>query len=131
MHDLLAAARAVLGEFPLGDELSAGSVAAALRTEAGNVYTGISLKLDCGIGFCAEHSAIAEMLKHRETRIAEIVAVAAEGVRPPCGRCRELMLQVSPANADTRVAIADGQSVPLRALLPHHWLVNGSKSPSA
>jgi cytidine deaminase len=127
MNDLLAAARRVLGEFVLGEDRSAGSVAAALRTEAGHVYTGISLQLDCGIGFCAEHSAVAEMLKQRETRIAEIVAVAEEGIRPPCGRCRELMLQVSPANADTRVAVADGQSVPLRELLPHHWLVDGSK----
>lgn len=129
MHDLLVAARAILGEFALGDELSAGSVAAALRTEVGHVYTGISLKLDCGIGFCAEHSAIAEMLKHRETRIVEIVAVAAEGVRPPCGRCRELMLQVSPANADTRVAVSDSETMPLRELLPHHWLVDGSRKP--
>lgn len=122
MNDLVAAARQILGEFALGEDLSAGSVAAALRTEAGHIHTGISLKLDCGIGFCAEHSAIAEMLKHRETRIAEIVAVGEGGIRPPCGRCRELMLQVSPANADTRVAIAEGQTATLRELLPHHWL---------
>lgn len=122
MNDLVSAARLVLGEFPLGDDRSAGAVAAALRTEAGHIYTGISLQLDCGIGFCAEHSAIAEMLKHRETRIAEIVALSAQGIRPPCGRCRELMRQVSPANADTLVAIAAGRSVPLRELLPHHWL---------
>jgi cytidine deaminase len=122
MDDLIAAARQLVGEFELGEDLSAGSVAAALRTEAGHIYTGISLKLDCGIGFCAEHSAIAEMLKHRETRIAEIVAVGNDGIRPPCGRCRELMRQVSPANADTLVAIAEDRSVPLRALLPHHWL---------
>ncbi len=129
MNDLISAARQVLGEFALAPDLSAGSVAAALRTEAGHIHTGISLQLDCGIGFCAEHSAIAEMLKHRETRIAEIVAVAAEGVRPPCGRCRELMLQVSPANAATRVAVAENRTVPLRELLPHHWLVDGSKNP--
>lgn len=122
MNDLISAARQVLGEFELGRDLSAGSVAAALRTDAGHLYTGISLHLACGIGFCAEHSAIAEMLKHRERRIAEIVAVSEQGILPPCGRCRELMLQVSPANADTRVAIAEGQSVPLRELLPHHWL---------
>lgn len=122
MNDLVSAARQILGEFALGEDRSAGSVAAALRTAAGHVYTGISLDLDCGIGFCAEHSAIAEMLKHRETQIAAIVAVAAEGIRPPCGRCRELMLQVSPANAHTLVAIAAGRAVPLRELLPHHWL---------
>jgi len=122
MNELISAARQIHGEFALGEDLSAGSVAAALRTQAGNIYTGISLNLECGIGFCAEHSAIAEMLKHRERQIAEIVALGDEGIRPPCGRCRELMLQVSPANANTLVAIAEGQSVPLRELLPHHWL---------
>jgi cytidine deaminase len=122
MNELVSAARKILGEFELGKDLSAGSVAAALRTEASNIYTGISLNLECGIGFCAEHSAIADMLKHRETQIAEIVALGDEGIRPPCGRCRELMLQVSPANANTLVAVAEGKSVPLRELLPHHWL---------
>lgn len=122
MNELISSARQILGEFDLGNDLSAGSVAAALRTEAGHIYTGISLNLACGIGFCAEHSAIAEMLKHRERQIVEIVAVSDEGIRPPCGRCRELMLQVFPANANTLVAIAEGKSVPLRELLPHHWL---------
>lgn len=128
MNDLVSAARQVLGEFELGEDLSARSVAAALRTEAGHVYTGISLNLACGIGFCAEHSAIADMLKHRERRIAEIVAVGDDGIRPPCGRCRELMLQISPANANTLVTIAEGQSVPLHELLPHHWLNKAGKA---
>lgn len=122
MNDLIASARQVLGKFELESDLYAGSVAAALRTRTGHVYTGISLHLACGIGCCAEHSAIAEMLKHREREIAEIVAVGEQGILPPCGRCRELMLQVSAANADTLVAIAEGQSEPLRELLPHHWL---------
>jgi cytidine deaminase len=122
MNDLISSARKILGEFKLGKESKAGSVAAALRTEAGNVYTGISLDMACGIGFCAEHSAIAEMLKQREQLISEIVAVNEQGILPPCGRCRELMLQVSSANANTMVAIAAGKSVPLRELLPHHWL---------
>lgn len=126
MNDLIASAQNILGEFALGQGAKAGTVAAALRTAAGNVYTGISLDMACGIGFCAEHSAIAEMLKQREWRISEIVAVNAQGILPPCGRCRELMLQVSPANAHTLVAIAAGKSVPLHELLPHHWLDSGT-----
>jgi len=122
MNDLISSARQILGEFELTENSKAGSVAAALKTEAGIVYTGISLDMACGVGFCAEHSAIAEMLKHRERLISEIVAVNDQGILPPCGRCRELMLQVSSANANTMVAIAEGKSVPLRELLPHHWL---------
>lgn len=127
MNDLISAAQQLLGEFALGNNTKAGSVAAALRTEAGNIYTGISLDMACGIGFCAEHSAVAEMLKHRERLISAIVAVSDQGVLPPCGRCRELMLQVSAANGDTMVAIAEGKSVPLRELLPHHWRGGGSE----
>src|SRR5262245_18553960 len=36
-----------------------GYVGAALATDRGNVYTGINITLICGIGFCAEHSAVA------------------------------------------------------------------------
>lgn len=122
MNNLISSARQILGEFELSNDSKAGSVAAALKTEAGNIYTGISLDMACGIGFCAEHSAIAEMLKHRERLISEIVAVGDQGILPPCGRCRELMLQVSSANANTMVAIAEDKSVPLCELLPHHWL---------
>ncbi|MCU0868222.1 MAG: hypothetical protein MUF30_01265 [Burkholderiales bacterium] len=119
---LVDAARAVMGEFVLGPELAAGAVAAALRARSGRVYTGICLDLHCGIGFCAEHSAAAEMLKHRETEIDAMVALARRGVVPPCGRCRELLLQLSPANVSTRVAVDDATVVTLGSLLPRHWL---------
>ncbi|MBN1619207.1 cytidine deaminase [candidate division WOR-3 bacterium] len=91
-NELIIEAQKFLGEFRLSEDfLSAGSVAAALVTESGNIYTGICIDFACGIGFCAEHSAIAEMLKNRETQIDTIVAVNKNGLIPPCGRCREMM----------------------------------------
>ena len=121
--DLIEAARQVQGKFRLRkDSLNAGSVGAALRSASGRVYTGICLDLACGIGFCAEHSAIAEMLKHRETEIISIVAVDSDGVVPPCGRCRELMAQLSRANAETAVVLDLDRVVSLRELLPRDWL---------
>jgi hypothetical protein len=44
-----------------------GGVAAAILTASGAVYTGICIDARCGMGFCAEHSAVAEMLKARES----------------------------------------------------------------
>lgn len=122
METLLEKARSVQGYFRL-DEYGngAGSVAAAVLTEDGNIYTGICIDLACGIGFCAEHSAIAEMLKNRETRIAMVVACNSEGILPPCGRCREMMMQINPGNAETDVMIGVGKTVKLKELLPHHW----------
>lgn len=122
MSNLTSAAREVLYEMDLGHGSNAGTVAAALRTESGNVYTGICLHISCGIGFCAEHSAVAEMLKHQERVVVEIVAVNHAGILPPCGRCRELLWQVSPANRKTMVHVAYGKLIPLNELLPNHWL---------
>jgi cytidine deaminase len=97
-------------------------VGAALETEGGNVYTGINLSLFCGIGFCAEHSAIAEALKHGETRIIRIVAVTTDGaILPPCGRCRELIYQLDEANSDTEVVLPGDHQLSLGELLPLNW----------
>jgi cytidine deaminase len=121
--ELIQIANTVVGEFPLAaEDLTAGSVATALRTRQGNIYTGICLDLACGIGFCAEHAAIAEMLKARETEIIMIVAVDIEKILPPCGRCRELMAQVNVQNLNTQVILPGGRIRPLRELLPDYWL---------
>jgi cytidine deaminase len=99
-----------------------GYVGAALITDQGNRYTGINVSVYCGIGFCAEHSAVAQMIQHGETKIRKIVAATAQGaVLPPCGRCRELLYQVDQANLDTAVIMDGGHTQTLRELLPHNW----------
>jgi cytidine deaminase len=121
--ELTQIAYAVVGEFDLSAPgLTAGSVAAALRTAQGHTYTGICLDLSCGIGFCAEHSAVAEMLKARETRIAMVVAVGDKAILSPCGRCREMMAQVDQGNLATLVVMPGGRITTLRELLPEHWM---------
>ena len=116
---LIAAATALAHPFKASDDCESGSVAAALVTEAGNVYTGVCIDAHCGLGFCAEHAAVAEMLKHRESRIQMIVAVHSDGaIGPPCGRCRELIWQVSPRNAGAQVILGVGRQAQLAALLP-------------
>jgi cytidine deaminase len=120
---LIAEARRVLGKFALvKPSISAGGVAAALETANGRIFTGINLDLACGIGTCAEHAAIAEMLKARETTIRRIVAVDAEGVLAPCGRCRELIVQLDRANLDCEVILPGGTSARMADLLPRAWL---------
>jgi len=125
--ELIEAARSVRTSFKLRDDFSAGSVGAALRTAKGNIYTGICIDLASGLGFCAEVAAIAEMLKNRETQIELIVAVSKRGILPPCGRCRETMAQIDERNLECRVIIAHDQEIPLRELLPRHWLDSKKK----
>lgn len=119
---LIAAAAALAGEFRTSEDCVAGSVGAALLSGSGRVYTGICIDTGCGMGFCAEHAAVAEMLKARESEIAMVVAVVAGGsILPPCGRCRELMWQVDARNRDTRVILAPDRTVTLAELLPQPW----------
>lgn len=120
--ELIEAAEGVRRVVRLRKDFTAGAVGAALRTAAGKIHTGICLDVACGVGFCAEHSAIAEMLKHGETQIDSIVAVYSDGILPPCGRCRELMAQISEANTRTAVVLDPDRTVPLKELLPHYWL---------
>lgn len=121
--ELIEAARRVCGQFALEDDFSAGSVGAAILTERGDIFTGISIELACGLGFCAEVAAVAEMLKARQTHIAAVVAVAkTSALYAPCGRCREMMVQVDARNLDCRVILGEHRTVFLRELLPDHWL---------
>lgn len=121
-NELIAAARGAVGLMNLGDGNSAGSVGAAIRTVNGDIFTGICLELECGLGFCAEVSAIAQMLTQHQTQIDTVVAVTKDKILPPCGRCRETMAQIDRRNLDSKVIIAEGKTVLLRELLPHHWL---------
>jgi cytidine deaminase len=102
-------------------------VAAALVTDAGNRFFGVCIDTGSGTGFCAEASAIAAMVTAGEHRIGAIVAVWRDEqgrlyVLPPCGRCREFIRQVDPANIDTSVVLGGRRTVRLRDLLPaHEW----------
>ena len=122
VSNLIEAAESVCGELQLADDFSAGSVGAAIRTADGNIYTGICVDLACGLGFCAEVSAIAEMLKNGETQITDVVAVSCNGILPPCGRCRETIAQIDRRNLDCRVILGKDRTTTLRQLLPDHWL---------
>ena len=99
-----------------------GYVGAALVTSQGKIYTGVNINLYCGVGFCAEHSAVAEMIKNGETKIRRIVAATTKGnVLPPCGRCREMLYQIDESNLDTEIIIGDKDKQLLRHLLPKNW----------
>ena len=120
---LIEAAQAVQGGFRLRENFYAGTVAAAIRTARGKVYTGICIDLACGLGFCAEVAAVAEMLKNRETHIKTVAAVGQEGVLGgPCGRCREMIAQLDQRNLECRVLLHDDKETTIKELLPNHWL---------
>ena len=106
----------------LGKTVEAGAVGAALLASSGAVFCGVSIDAACGIGFCAEHGAVAAMVTAGESRVLGMVAVHADGhVVAPCGRCRELVMQINPGNAATRVLLPKERVLPLSQLLPDWW----------
>ncbi len=127
--DLILRAAAVLQPRRLSPTIEVAGVGAALITRTGNVYVGVNIDAACGIGFCAEHSAIASMITNGESHIETIVAVDWDrSILSPCGRCRELICQVDVRNLSCRVIMPDGKSATLRDLLPDHWLMHRTSS---
>jgi cytidine deaminase len=99
-----------------------GGVGAAILTKKHKIYTGISLDNACGIGFCAEHAAVAEMLKNNETEILLCVAVTKRNkILPPCGRCRELLYQINKDNLKANIIVDLDKVVTLSDLFPMQW----------
>jgi cytidine deaminase len=116
---LITLAASLARPFSPSADCSSGTVAAALVTAESAVFTGVCVDTACSLEFCAEHAAIAEMLKARQSNVRMIVAVNKEGlVLPPCGRCRELLWQVDDRNRDTWVVLGVDEGAWLYELLP-------------
>ena len=120
--DLIAEALGVVHDHRVG-ESRMGQVAAALLTDAGNIYRGVCIDVSSSMGFCAEHAAIGAMVTAGEYVIQRVVAVWKDDdgvpyVLPPCGRCREFMFQIDERNLDADVIVGPGVVAKLRQLLP-------------
>lgn len=106
-----------------------GCVGSALVTINGNLFTGVNINLQCGMGTCAEFSAVTDMIKHGESEIATIVAVTfEETILPPCGRCREMLYQINEKNLKTEVIVSANEKRCLAGLLPLNWQETFDKS---
>ena len=122
--ELYAAAKSVQQFRTVSPFIEAGGVAAAVLTAAGNVYVGVCIDTCSGLGMCAERSAIANMLTHGESRIAQVVAVMPDGrVGPPCGACRELMMQLDKDSGDIEILqeLEPLRVIRLKELVPDWW----------
>jgi cytidine deaminase len=68
-------------------------VGAALRTEAGKIYTGCNIEsASYGLTVCAERVAIWKALSECERAFTDLVIVVdTEQLTPPCGTCRQII----------------------------------------
>ncbi len=119
--DLINRAKSLSNARNLSKSVRVASVGCALLSGKGNIYIGINVHTDCDLGFCAEHSAIANMILNGEYVIKKIVAVHGDKIYPPCGRCRELMYQLSRENRNTEIIVGETHTHKLKELLPDPW----------
>lgn len=116
------AAKMVVNPKKISGQMCSGGVGAAVVSKSGNIYTGVCIDTDCSLGMCAERNAISTMITAGEFEIAKVVAVNKKGqVLPPCGACREFMLQLKNAS-DTEILIDNkGTVINLKDLMPYSY----------
>lgn len=96
-------------------------VGAALRTEAGKIFTGCNIEsASYGLTVCAERVAIWKALSECERNFTDLVIVVdTEQLTPPCGTCRQIIWEYC-KHAKITLANLKGESevVDIRELLP-------------
>jgi len=122
VNSLINEALREVGRIETNTEFYYGASAASILCANRKIYTGKSLNITCGLGFCGEQAAIMKMISDNETKINMIVAINdVVGVIAPCGKCRETMLQIDKDNAFAKVILPSGDIVELKDLLPYSW----------
>lgn len=115
-------AKAVINPKKISEQICSGGVGAAVLTKNGHIYTGVNIDTDCSLGMCAERNAISTMITAGEFKIAKIVAVNKKGqVLPPCGACREFMMQLKNASDIEVLVDNNGTVVKLKDLMPYSY----------
>lgn len=115
-------AKAVVNPKKVSVQISSGGVGAAVLTKKGNIYTGVNIDMDCSLGMCAERNAISAMITAGEFEIARVVAVnKKDQVLPPCGACREFMMQLENASDIEVLVDNNGTVVKLKDLMPYSY----------
>ncbi|MFC8517359.1 cytidine deaminase [Streptomyces sp. NPDC057257] len=119
-HELVEAAAEVARTRCRGDN---HTMAAAARADDGRIITAVNAYHFTG-GPCAEMVVIGAAAAQGAYRLDTIVAVGDRdrGVVPPCGRCRQVLLDYFPA---IEVVVGQGdrvRAVPVAALLPESYV---------
>ncbi|RII17106.1 Blasticidin-S deaminase [Streptomyces sp. YIM 130001] len=127
-HELVAVARQLAATRSRGDN---HTVAAAARARDGRIATGMNVYHFTG-GPCAELVAIGAGAAEGAYDLVTMVAVGSDGrgVIPPCGRCRQVLLDYHPG-LDVVVAAEDALiQVPVAELLPYGYVWADHQEPS-
>jgi cytidine deaminase len=119
-HELVETAARVAAGHSRGDE---HTVAAAARARDGRIITAMNVYHFTG-GPCAELVVIGTAAGQGAHHLDTIVAVGDgdRGVMPPCGRCRQVLLDYFPSIGVILAAGDTLSTVPIADLLPAAYL---------
>ena len=120
-HDLFEAARQAMAHshspysrFPVG---------AALRADDGRIYSGTNIEVIAyPEGWCAETTAIGQMIMGGGRRIREVAVIAEKmAACTPCGGCRQRLAEFAEADVEIHLCDDSGvvRTVTLGDLLPY------------
>lgn len=119
LAELVEAAARLVAAHAKGDD---HTVACAARDRDGRIITGLNVYHFTG-GPCAELVTIGAAAAVGAYDLTTVVAVGSEdrGVLPPCGRCRQVLLDYFP-RIEVVVGTEHGlRAVPVRELLPYAY----------
>ncbi|MEE9375902.1 MAG: cytidine deaminase [Rhizobiaceae bacterium] len=105
-------------------------VGAAILTKSGSVFSGCNVEnASYPEGWCAETSAIAQMVSAGETSIAEILVLADQKPKiTPCGGCRQRIAEFADQTTLVHLCDHDGvvETVTIGQLLPAQFELESS-----
>lgn len=125
-NEMYKAAKNVQNGRKISNYIDAGGVAAAVLSSSGKIYTGVCIDTCSTLGICAERNAIFNMITNGEEEIDKVLAIMPDGKSgPPCGACRELMVQLMPGDYKDIEILLDyesGRIVKLGDITPEWWI---------
>lgn len=97
-------------------------VGAALLASSGKIYKGCNVEISTyALTICAERTAIFKAISEGESRFKAIAVVSDDpGYTPPCGACRQVLMDLA-GNIDFIMVNSRGnvRVLKMRSLLPH------------
>jgi len=102
-----------------------GYVSTAILTDKGNIYTGVNLKLECGLDVCSERYAAYKMFEANKGEvITKLVCLYKDkGPSVPCGACKEYLMQLDKASGEMDIlqSLNPLKTVKLKDTMPDWW----------